>query len=325
VASLPIAFRLAAVARRAKADVIHTNGMKAHLLGGLAGRLAGVPVLWHLHEFPPEGWAGRVFRSAAGYLPALLLANSEAVADTVRPRARAGVPVTTLLNPVDVERYHPGITGDQIRRELGIGDGVPLIGMVAHMTPWKGHALFLEIASLVAKTLPRARFLVVGGSIYETVGHGGYAEALRRQATALGLSGRVTFLGVRDDVPEILAGLDVLVHSPIAPEPFGLVLAEAMAAGRPVVASRCGGIPEVVEDQVTGVLVAPGNAEAFAAEVVSLLRDPVLRRELGAAGRRRAEAVFGVEAHVAGVLAAYQTVVARRRALTSGFVAVWRS
>jgi glycosyltransferase involved in cell wall biosynthesis len=316
-AGLPTAVRLAAAARRARADVIHTNGMKAHLLGGLAGRLATVPVLWHLHDFPPAGWTGRVFRKAARRLPALVLANSEAVARTVRSSAPGGIPVVTLRNPVDVGRFHPSLTGDRIRRELGIGRDVPLVGMVAHLTPWKGHALFLEIACVVAETLPRARFVVVGGSIYETDGHVGCAEALVRQATVLGLSDRVIFLGVRDDIPEILAGLDVLIHCPIAPEPFGLVLAEAMAVGRPVVASRSGGIPEVVEDQTTGLLVAPGAVGDFASAVIALLRDHLLRDRLGKAGRRRAETLFGVEAHVTGVLEAYQTVLGGRARSTT--------
>ncbi len=314
-AGLPAALRLAAEARRVKADVIHTNGMKAHLLGGLAGRLVRVPVVWHLRDFPPTGWAGRVFDQAVRRLPALVLANSEAVARAIRPAGSAGVPVVKLYNPVDLERFHPGVAGDRIRREFGIAEDVPLIGMVAHLTPWKGHALFLNVARAVAETLPQVRVVVVGGSIYETNGHAGYAEALGRQAAALGLSGRVIFLGARDDVPEILAGLDLLVHCPIAPEPAGRVLAEAMAVGRPVVAAHCGGIPEIVEDRVTGLLVRPLGTEAFAAAVVTLLRDPALRDRLGRAGRLRAEALFGVDAHAARVVEAYRAISLQRSAV----------
>jgi glycosyltransferase involved in cell wall biosynthesis len=313
-AGFPTALRLAAAARRARTDVIHTNGMKAHPLGGLAGRVARVPVVWHLRDFPPPGWGGRVFRRAARRWPTLVLANSEAVARTVRSTAPGSARVFTLHNPVDLVRFHPGLAGDQIRRELRIAGDDPLVGMVAHLTPWKGHALFLEIAGVVAEMLPQARFVVAGGSIYESDGHSGYAEDLRRRASALGLSGRVTFLGARDDIPEILAGLDVLVHCPIAPEPFGRVLAEAMAVGRPVIASRCGGIPEVVEHRATGLLVAPGAVNEFASTVIALLRDRPLRDRLGRAGRRRAEALFGIETHTAGVLEAYAALSSRRSA-----------
>ncbi len=310
--SLPAALRLAAAGRQAGADLIHTNGMKAHLLAGLAGRLARVPVIWHLRDFPPAGWAGRTFHEAARLLPEMILAPSEAVAAGVRLPGRRRPRV--VPDPVDLDQFHPGIPRARIRQELRIAGEEPLIGMIAHLTPWKGHEVFLEIAREVLDRVPRSRFVVVGGSIYETDGHAGYPETLRQKTAALGLSDRVTFLGIRDDIPDLLAGLDLLVHTPTAPEPFGRVLAEAMAVGRPVVAARCGGIPEVVEDGVTGLLAASGNVGAFTAAVVRLLEDPVLCKRLGDAGRQRAEARFGIEVHVTRVLEAYRAVLEGRRA-----------
>jgi glycosyltransferase involved in cell wall biosynthesis len=310
--SLSAALRLAAVARRVGADLIHTNGMKAHLLGGLAGRLIRVPVIWHLRDFPPGGWAGRTFHEAARRLPEMVLTPSEAVAASVRLPGRRRPRV--IPDPVDLDRFQPGIPRDRIRQELGIAGDEPLIGMIAHLTPWKGHELFLEIARAVATRVPHSRFVLGGGSIYETHGHAGYPETLRQKTAALGLSDRVTFLGIREDIPDLLAGLDVLVHPPTAPEPFGRVLAEAMAVGRPVVAARCGGIPEIVEDGVTGFLVPSADVGAFTAAVVRLLEDPALCRRLGHDGRRRAEAQFGIEAHAAGVLEVYRAVLEGRRA-----------
>ena len=153
------------------------------------------------------------------------------------------------------------------------------------------------------------RFLVSGGPIYETEGHEGYAERLRRRVVDLGLGGRVHLLGNRDDVPEILAGVDVLVHVPSAPEPFGRVVAEAMAVGKPVVAANAGGLPEIVEDEVTGLLVPPGDPSACAAAVTRLLADPALRARFGAAGRRQAEQRFDPAVHAERVMAAYREVV----------------
>lgn len=306
-AGLPTALRLAALARRVQADLIHTNGMKAHLLAGLAGRLAGIPVLWHLRDFPPGGLAGRVFRAASRQLPSLVVAISDAVASTVGPGSR-WPRIVRLYDPVDLGRFHPSTPRGRIRKELGLDAEAPLVGLVAHLTPWKGHGPFLEIASAVLGIVPQAHFVVVGGPIYETDGHAGYAEALRRQAAALGVTDRVAFLGARDDIPEVLADLDVLVHCPTAPEPLGRVLGEAMAAGRPVVAPRWGGIPEVVEDRVTGLLVTPMEVTEFVSAVARLLKNPALRDRLGREGRHRAEVRFGVEEHTARVLEAYQAV-----------------
>jgi L-malate glycosyltransferase len=306
--AIPGTAEVAALARRRKADVIHTNGLKAHLLGGMAGRMVFRPVIWHVRDFPPSGTQGTLFRTAARVLPRLLLANSEAVATAWRSGGRLPVRVWPLLNPVDLERFHPTVSGAAVRAELGFGPDVPLVGMVAHLTPWKGHEDFLRVALAVSDRMPRARFLVSGGAIYETAGHDGYDESLKRRAVDLGLGGRVRFLGNRDDVPGILAALDVVVHCPIAPEPFGRAVAEAMAVGRPVVAARDGGIPEIVEHDVTGFLVPPGDVATCAATITRLLADPELRRRLGQAARLRAESLFAPKPHAERVIEAYREV-----------------
>jgi glycosyltransferase involved in cell wall biosynthesis len=312
MAGVLTALRLAAIARRMGANVVHTNGMKAHLLGGLASRLGRVPGIWHLRDFPPDGWAGRTFRHAAWRLPRVVLAVSDAVARAVRAND-AAPRVVTLHDPIDTRRFHPGVRRGRIRQELGFGPEVPVIGLIAHLTPWKGHEFFLDVACAVLNAIGEARFVVVGGAVYETDGHAGYARTLARRATALGLSDRVRFLGARPDIPEILAALDVLVHGPTAPEPFGRVLGEAMAVGRPVVATRCGGIPEVVDDGVTGFLVEPGDTGAFASAVIRLLEDRALRDRFGEAARGRVEKRFAVDAHVTAVLEAYRALVTPAR------------
>jgi glycosyltransferase involved in cell wall biosynthesis len=310
IALLPAVLWLAALARRHGADLLHTNGTKAHFLGGPAGRLAHVPVVWHLHDFPPDGVMGRAFRAVLRRFPVLLIANSAAIAASVAPDMRGAARLATIYNPIDLARFNPGVARGTPRRELGLPRAVEIIGMAAHLTPWKGHRLFLEIARALVDAGVRAHFVIAGGAIYETAGHVGYAAQLEKWTTELGLSSHVTFLGARDDMPEILAGLDVLVHCPTAPEPFGRVLAEAMAVGRPLVAARCGGISEVVEDGVTGVLVRPGDVDGFVTAIARLLDDLPLRERMGQAGRRRAEALFGVDRHVAAVLEAYRSILA---------------
>jgi glycosyltransferase involved in cell wall biosynthesis len=304
--SLPAVLALAVLIRRLDVDIVHTNGLKAHLLGGLAGRLARRPVVWHVRDFFPEGTGGQLLEMAARRLPALIITNSNAVATTVtQDGLRPPVPIH---NPIDLQRFRPGLDRARLRQELGVGADTPLIGQIAHLTPWKGHETFLRIARSIAQELPAAQFVTVGGAIDETAGHQGYSTTLERQARALRLADRVVFLGERQDIPEILAALDVLVHCPTSPEPFGRVVAEAMAVGTPVVAARSGGSAEIVEEGVTGRLVPADNVGAFAVAVVELVRDPALRRRMGAASRRRAERLFPVGAHVAAVLAAYQSI-----------------
>ncbi len=235
-----------------------------------------------------------------------MLANSDAVAGAIGNPKRAKPKVVRIYNPVDLDRFHPDRSGARIRATLGIAQDAPLVGMVAHLTPWKGHTDFISIAMTVTSALPTARFLIAGGAIYETSGHTGYAEGLIRRTVDLGLGGRVLFLGAREDVPDILSALDVLVHCPTAPEPFGRGVAEAMAVGKPVVAARNGGIPEIVEHDVTGLLCTPGDVRGFSTAVLRLLRDPELRTRLGIAARLRAEALFPAGAHAERVLEAYR-------------------
>ena len=161
---------------------------------------------------------------------------------------------------------------DPLRAELGLAPDEPLVGMVAHLTPWKGHEEFLRLALAVKDTVSGVRFLVSGGAIYETEGHDGYGERLMRRAVDLGLGGRVHFLGNRDDIPEILAALDVLVHVPSAPEPFGRVVALDPSSGRERWA-----FDSHVDRQ--------GNWGDFANRGVSTWLDP--RARPGAACRRR--------------------------------------
>jgi glycosyltransferase involved in cell wall biosynthesis len=219
--------------------------------------------------------------------------------------------MVVVHNPVDLQRLQTNSDPNDIRREIGVCETTPLVGMIAHLTPWKGHDVFLETAQQVARSVPEARFLVVGGQIYTTHGHTGYDEHLTRRVAQLGLTDKVFFLGVRDDVPEILKALDVIVHSPTSPEPFGRVLAEAMAAARPVVAVRSGGIPEIVEDGETGYLTGVGDVDALSAAVVRLLLDRPLRDRLGSAGRRRAQRMFGIDAHADRVMSEYLAVLGR--------------
>jgi glycosyltransferase involved in cell wall biosynthesis len=303
----PVVWKLSALARDVAADVIHTNGMKAHLVGGLAGRISGIPVVWHVRDFPPPGWAGRVFRLQARMLPAVVLTNSEAVRSDVDGHRPGSTAATVVFNPVDLDRFHPRTQGT-LRDELKLSAQIQIVGMIAHLTPWKGHGLFLDAAKRISDVRPAVRFVVVGGDTYATAGHDGYRDALIAQATRLGIADKVVFVGEREDVAGVLADLDIVVHCPVQPEPFGRVVAEAMAVGRPVVASRCGGIAEFVDDGVDGLLVEPGDPGAIVDAVGRLLNDPKLRCDLARSARASAERLFRIETHVAAVMRAYQFV-----------------
>jgi glycosyltransferase involved in cell wall biosynthesis len=286
--------------RAAHPDLIHTNGIKAHLVGGVCGRLLRRPVLWHMRDWVPEGRLRTLLRGAASSLPRHIVAVSGPVTDQFAG-CRAARYATTLHDAVDLARYQPRRPAAAVRAELGIAPETVTLAMVAHFGPWKGHLAFLDLmARLVREGAPVAG-LIVGGAIYRTAGHEGYEAAVRARARELGLTRHVHFTGYQECVPDFLNAADLLVHPPTRPEPFGLALIEAMALGKPVVAPAAGGPLEIVAPGVTGLLVPPADAAALHQAVRVLVHDPVQRAAMGRHGRARVVQRFTPEIHLAQI------------------------
>lgn len=292
-------WRLSRVAHRSGAKLIHANGSRSMFYAGLAGRLARLPVVWHVRIVESDGWWDHVLSRLA----TRIIAVSQAVRGRFHFLSEEEK-VQVVHNGVDLQAYVRG-NGMALRRRLRLGDG-PLVGMVAQLIPWKRQADFIHAAALVAPAHPAARFLVVGtdpepGRAYE--------RELKELVAELGLEERVIFTGFVREMPDVMAMLD-LVALTSESEPFGRVLIEAMAASRPVVATRGGGVPEIVVEGQTGLLVPVGDVERIASAVTWLLEDTGRRRAMGEAGRQRAVACFSIEAHVRKVEALYWEILA---------------
>jgi glycosyltransferase involved in cell wall biosynthesis len=305
----PTVVRLARLLRRERADVVHSNSLNA-LYGAWAARLARRPHVWHIRELPelPRPLL-RAATTMVRRLSSRVIAMTAAVSSRFAPAQRDEELVCRLADGIELRTFHPGVGGTRIREALGIGAGAPLVGFVGRLDPWKGADVFVRAAAKVAAERPDAHFVVCGG---ELPGYEAHASEVRRLAADLGLNGNMHFTEWRfclDDIPEVMAALTVLVHTSVSPEPFGLVLVEAMATARPVVAARDGGVPEVVEDGVTGLLIRPGDAGAYARAITGLLADPTAAHAMGKAGRRRAEQLFDVRSYVHSVEAIYDDVL----------------
>jgi glycosyltransferase involved in cell wall biosynthesis len=181
---------------------------------------------------------------------------------------------------------------------------------IAALAPWKGHELFLDAAAEVHRTDPTIRFAAVGSELYVTDGHEGYGDVLRQRARALGLGSVFAFPGHRHDVADIMRAADVIAHVPIEPEPFGRVVAEAMACGRPVIAACEGGVAEIAGTDGGVVAVAPRDAKALAEAVLSVLGDPAASAR-AMRGRCRITGHFSAEAHTDRIQSVYAFLVTR--------------
>jgi glycosyltransferase involved in cell wall biosynthesis len=275
------------------AALVHANGSRAMAYAGVAGRLAGRPVVWHVRIGEREPLLDR----ALGALAARVIVISTFVARRFPPAL--GPKIRVVHNGVDLSRFAPRPAPAKLRRALGVPDEAPVVVSVGRFVAFKGYAHLLDAAALVERMRPGVHWLLVGD--------GELRAGLEAQTRCLGLEAQVHFTGWRDDVPDLLALGDLFVL-PSLEEHFGRVLIEAMAMAKPVVATDAGGVPEIVVDGGTGVLVPPADPPVLAAAVLTLLDDPALAARLGAAGRRRAESTFSLASHVAAVERVYREV-----------------
>ena len=295
--------------RKQRIALVHTNGIKAHFLGGFAAKLCRVPLVWHVRDFIPPGIEKDAFLLLASVMPDRIIVNSDAVGMQFSHSAKAYKKVVRIYNAVDLTEFEPSLQGWRVREEFRIPSSAPLVGLIAHLTPWKGHDYFLKAAAKIGQALPEARFLIVGDVIYQTEGHETYKKDLEVLCSDLGLGEKVIFTGFRYDIPEVIAALDVVAHASSQPEPFGRVLIEAMAMGKPVVATNLGGVPEVVKDGETGLLVPPRDSEALAEASIKLLKDKQFASWLGANGLKHVRANFDARSHVEQIEALYKSLL----------------
>jgi len=283
----PLVVRLWRRLGRLRPDLVHTNTLKTHLLAGAAARLARRRLIWHLRDILDEGNArGLLLRAARRFRPKVI-AISEAVR---RSLEGAEVDVVVIYNGTDLTAFRPSPKREALRAALGLQPDQVAITIVGRLTPWKGHRELLRAFAQVAREEPRARLLVVGEvAFWEDT----YEAELRSLAEELGVASLVQWLGFRSDVPDILAATDIFAL-PSIDEPFGRAVVEAMAVELPAIGTRSGGVPEIVVEGETGLLVPPGDHQALAGALVRLARDADLRRSMGRAGRMRATDLFDV-------------------------------
>jgi glycosyltransferase involved in cell wall biosynthesis len=290
-------------------DIIHTNGLKMHVLGAWA-RPRHSAVLWHLHDYAARRpLIARLLRRNVHHCSAVV-ANSRSVADDARLVCGGAVRIHAVWNAVDLDRFSPNgprVDLDALSRLPAAGD-VVRVGLVATFARWKGHDTFLRALAIVPPSMP-LRAYIIGGPVYETSGSQVSMGELSEMVKSLGLEARVGFTGFVQDSSMVMRALDIVVHASTDPEPFGLVIAEAMGCGKPVVASLAGGASELAEPGVNALGFTPGDAPALARCIEDLVRDRGLRHRLGEAGRSTAERCFNRGRMASELTPIYQSLV----------------
>lgn len=302
----PLAWRLLRLIREEAIDLVHNNNsLSGNRASVMAARLAGVPQVCHVRMLQELLFFER--HVLAGFVDSFVYiskAVEQRYLDLGIPAGRGDV----VYNPINLGVFERTDHIAELRSELGLVDQDRVISNVGRLDWWKGHDYFLQAMAKVIQLCPSTKALIVGASD-STPRNRDYCERLQQLAVDLGISDHVIFAGFRADIPRIMAVSDVVVHSASEPEPFGRVIVEAMAAGRPVVATAAGGVLDIVEDQVTGLLVPLKDASSMAQAIQQLLRDPMQAKAMGRRALWRTRERFSVEQHVSAIQRIYRRIL----------------
>ena len=304
------AARLTALIRRIRADIVHTN-MEVVLEGGLAARLLGLPHVLHYRGNSLDS-PRRLFDILTFLWTSLadrVFCISNATADVFRRRGR-GKKIEVLYNPIAVPSFRSAIRSDEVRASLGAKRGQPLVITMGRIHPRKDIETFVRTCARIGAAIPEARFAIVGTA--ESPSELAYHSQVMNLAVRTGLNdGRLTFAGTRRDVPAVMRAADVFVLAS-RHEGFGRVVAEAMAAGTAVVATREGALPELIEEPRYGLGADPANDADFSSQIVTLLQDDARRNAMGRAAAEHAEG-FDAGRLAGRVRRCYEQLLADRR------------
>lgn len=304
--------------RRYKPDVVQLSGvMNPH--AAIAARVLGIPVTWQLLDTRTPMPLRKFMMRPIRWLSDSLMPIGHNVA-AAHPGAESfGDRMVVFYPPVDTEAFRPQPDSDRpLRAELGISADAPVVGVIGNINPQKGHEYFVEAAALVHKLMPEAKF-VVAGHIYPN--HAAYYQGLlaRAEKHDLILGKDIFYLGSRQDIPDILASIDVFALASVPnSEGTPTVILEAMACGVPVVSADVASVSEVVADGETGYVVPSMQPEKMAAKLIELLSDPGKRQSFGQKARQRVESRFSLGACVDAHIRAFELAIDHRKGKRRG-------
>jgi glycosyltransferase involved in cell wall biosynthesis len=275
--------QLVTIAKQADVDAIASWMWITQIYGGLAAAIAGLPALWYQLEVPDnQNWLVRL----ATFIPACTIITLSQDGKQAQGQIWPYRPTELVYPGVALDRFEPAILPSprEARLKLGLPESGTLIGIVGRLQRWKGMHVLVEAMPQVLQKYPDAHCVIVGGK-HDL--EADYEEFLKSQIATLGLSDRVLMVGLQRNVPEWVQAMDIFVHASDK-EPFGIVIIEAMALGKPTIATNVGGPTEIITDGVNGLLTPYGDADALAIAILRYLDNPEFTRNLGIAARQRA-------------------------------------
>ncbi len=300
------------IIRNQKIVLIHTINESAHLFGGIAGKLAGVPVILHMHDIRRSRLSRYIFSFISTILPTKIISVSGAVKTNITSvgifREKIENKTIVIYNGVNLQNYSPSNCSRRIIREFDLSSSDLTVALIAQICVWKGQREFIKAARKVVNKYPRSKFLIVGEPLYDNKN---YDLIIKKDVEQKKLLDNIIFTGYREDISEIIKSVDIIV-SASHDEPFGLILIESMAMAKPIIATRTGASLEIVLDGETGLLVPSKDPDALAKAMIYLKENPEIAEIMGKKGRRRVEENFDVELQVKNIVKIYEQILSKR-------------
>jgi glycosyltransferase involved in cell wall biosynthesis len=304
---LPGIFAVGKLIRENQIDIVHTNTIHV-LAGGLAGKLLHRKVIWHIREIiPSPKCVVKPWLQIICALSDSVVCISRAVMRSVSEMTGRKDKLVLIYNAVDVDKFTKARNPFDVRKEWELPESARLVLVVGRITYWKGQDIALKAAHIFCQEVQKTYVLIVGSPDRDC--YQGYYEGLQKMARDMGLQDHVIFTGFREDIPSLLAQADLLLLPSTRPEPFGLVVLEALAAGVPVVATDHGGAVEILEDTGFGLLVPPGDVQSLAKATIQCLQDPVCGHSVQEKGRHYIQEHFSIKRYVKDVQSIYKSML----------------
>ena len=295
-------FKLKRLIKQKNIDLVHTDAPRHTFYAGMAARLTGRPLIWHVRVSDPEK---KLYDKFLSKLASKVIPVSRAVGKRFKGIAHKSDKFVVIYNGVDLKEFGPQLADERFKEEFEIEEDWILVGTLGQLIPSKGQELFLKAAAQVLKLFPDVKFIIVGD------GNEAYRKRLEDLSRDLGIKEKVIFTGFREDIPRIMASLDVVILPTYHFEGFSRVVLEGMASSKPVITTALGGNPEAVEDGKTGILVPSGDSNRLAEAILELVKDESKRTKMGRAGRRRAEKLFSIERNIEQIEKIYKELLCR--------------
>ncbi len=280
-------------------DLIVTNTVKAHLYGSIAASLSGTPLVWRFHDIlSSPDFSPVLIRCIALFgnrFPKRILAVSNVTRDYLMSNGLKANNVQVIFNGIDNGLFEVEDHSNSIREELRLGNGVKLVGCIGRIVPQKGQKSFLLAVPGVIKRYPETFFLIIGDVFHKEER---YKQELLEIAKTSGIENRIRFTGFRRDIGDVIRSLDIVVFPSVAPESFGLSILESMVLGKPVIASKIGGVCEIIEDGISGILVEPGHPEQITDRILYLFGDRETYERMGQKAKETVRRNFSLKDYV---------------------------